>query len=117
MELYIKDITDPNFDPEQVQIDEEIAMLLTQIEVLLFTRKGEVLGSPEFGANLEDYVYSFMYNDDMLKSIVEDQLVEYVPLARKYNTQVLVEFAQETDRNIMFLDIIVDSKYRIEVSI
>lgn len=117
MELYIKDITDPNFDPQQVQSDEEISMLLTQIEVLLFTRKGEVLGSPEFGANLEDYVYSFMYNDDMLKSIVENQIQEYVPLARKYNTQVTVEFAQETERNVMFLDIIIDSKYQIQVSI
>lgn len=117
MELYIKDITDPNFDPQQVQSDEEISMLLTQIEVLLFTRKGEVLGSPEFGANLEDYVYSFMYNDDMLKSIVENQIQEYVPLARKYNTQVTVEFAQENQRNVMFLDIIIDSKYQIQVSI
>lgn len=117
MELYIKDITDPNFDPQQVQSDEEISMLLTQIEVLLFTRKGEVLGSPEFGANLEDYVYSFMYNDDMLKGIVENQIQEYVPLARKYNTQVTVEFAQETERNVMFLDIIIDSKYQIQVSI
>lgn len=117
MELYIKDINDVNFDPQQSQIDEEISMLLTQIEVLLFTKKGEVLGDPDFGANLDDYVYSFMYNNDMLKSVVDEQLRIYVPLARKYNTQVSVEFAQETERNIMYLDILIDSKYRIEVSI
>jgi hypothetical protein len=117
MELYIKDINDPNYDPQQIQSDEEISMLLTQIEVMLFTRKGEVLGDSDFGANLEDYVYSFMYNDQMIKSVIIEQLERYIPLSKKFDTQVSVEFAQETERNLVFVDIVVDNKYQISVSI
>lgn len=117
MELYIKNEDDPNFDPLDVQVDEDISMLLVQIETMLFTRKGEVMGEPEFGANLEDYVYSFMYNPEMIKRVVEDQMDRYVPLSKVYDTQVSVELLNETERNIMFLDITVDSRYKIGVSI
>ena len=117
MELYIKDTINPNYDPLQLQVDEEISMLLTQIEVMLFTRKGEVLGDTDFGANLEDYVYSFMYNESMLTTVITNQLSRYIPLAAKYNTVVSVNMMQETERNLMFIDIIIDNKYRIGVSV
>ena len=56
MEFYIKDIGDPHYDNTELQSSSEIAMLLTQIETLLFTRIGDVMGDPEFGANIDDYV-------------------------------------------------------------
>jgi hypothetical protein len=117
MEFYIKNIDDSQFDPDFLQTEEEIAMLLTQIETCLFTRKGEVLGDERFGANLEDYVYSFMYNDDMLKNVILEQFGDYIPLTYKYNTQVEVEFLGQTERNVVFVNITVDNRYKIEVYI
>lgn len=117
MEFYIKNIEDPGFDPNTIQLDEEIGMLLTQIEMCLFTKKGDVLGDTDFGANLEDYVYSFMYNDGMLKTVINDQFNRYIPLARKYNTRVDVEFLSQTERNVVFVDITIDNRYKIEVYI
>lgn len=117
MEFYIKNIEDPGFDQNSIQIDEELNMLTTQIEMCLFTRKGEVLGDAEFGANLEDYVYSLQYNDSMLKNVIEDQFNRYIPLAKKYNTRVSVDFLSREAVNVAFVDITIDDKYRLEVYI
>jgi len=117
MELYIKAIGDPNFDPDQLQVDEDIALILTQIENLLFTVKGDVMGEPEFGLNLEDYVYSFMYNDTMLQGVVKEAISRWIPLSAKIPVNVTVEFASFTDKNVVFIDIIVDYRYGITISI
>ena len=113
MELYIKAIGDPNFDADQLQTDEDIQLLLTQIETLIFTNKGEVMGNPEFGLNIEDYVYSFRYNDTMLQSMITSEISRYVPLSYKYPVNVNVEFTSETERNMVFIDITIDNRYGI----
>ena len=41
MELYIKYLSDPNYDETQVQTNDEIEMLITQIQTVLFTNTGE----------------------------------------------------------------------------
>jgi len=117
MEFYVKDIGEPNYSPDKLQQDAELSMLLTQIETLLFTRKGEVLSDPDFGANLEDYVYEFRYNDYMIKRSIQNQLNLYVPLARKYPIDIQVDYAEETDRHAMFLDITIDSRMQMGVYI
>ena len=58
MDFYIKYIGDPNYNATQLQNNGEIEQLITQIETTLFTNKTDVLGSPDFGCNLEDLVYS-----------------------------------------------------------
>jgi phage baseplate assembly protein W len=113
MELYIKTIGDPNFDADQIQTDEDIQLLLTQIETLIFTNKGEVMGNPDFGLNIEDYVYSFRYNDTMLQSMIQEGISRYVPLSYKYPVSVNVEFTPATEKNMVFIDITIDGRYGI----
>lgn len=117
MEFYIKDITDPGFNRDKLQQDDDISMLLTQIETILFTRKGSVLSNPDFGANLEDYVYELRYNDFLIKKAIEEQIDNYVPLAKRYSVDVNVDFTNEVDRHVVFLDITVDSRFQLGVYI
>ena len=117
MEFYIRDIGDPHYDSTEIQTSSEISMLLTQLETLLFTRRGDVMGDPEFGANLDDYVYALRYNETMLKGVIEKQIAYYIPLAAKYNTQVEVTFTDQDTRHLLFVDIIIDSKYQLALFI
>ena len=106
MELYIKTNGDPNYDPTKLQSDSRIATLLAQLDVILFTRKGEVLGKPGLGCNLEDLVYTLSYNDSQIKNEIEQQLALYVPLAGMMNVTVDVEFdTSSNDRDAIFINI------------
>ena len=109
MELYIKTNGDPNYDPTKLQSDSRIATLLAQLDVILFTRKGEVLGKPGLGCNLEDLVYTLSYNDSQIKNEIQEQLALYVPLAGMMNVTVDVEFdTSSNDRDAIFININID---------
>jgi hypothetical protein len=113
MEFYIKKYGDPKFDISQMEVDDEIAEILIQLETLLFTTKGSVLGDPDFGLNLDDYVYSFRYNDNMLVKLIREDINKFIPLSKKYNVDVTVDFTEEVDRHIVFISLVVDAKYQI----
>lgn len=117
MEFYVKTLGDPGFSSDKLQQDDELSMLLTQIETILFTRRGSVLGNPDFGANLEDYVYELQYNEYLIKRAINEQLNKYVPLSKKYPVSIEVDFTEELNRHVMFLDIRVDSKFQLGVYI
>ncbi len=117
MEFYIKYIGDPNYETGRVQTNGEIEQLLTQIETILFTNRSEVLGSPDFGCNLEDLVYSLSYSESQIKETIDSQLSSYCPLAGKYNVSSKVRFFKGEVRDIAYIDITVDSKYLVQINI
>jgi phage baseplate assembly protein W len=117
MEFYIKHIGDPNYQTKRVQSTGEIEQLLTQIETTLFTRKRDVLGEPNFGCNLEDLVYGLNQSEFQIRNEIESQLMNYVPLAQKYSTEVDVKFFKGEVRDICYVDITVNNEYIIQVNL
>jgi len=117
MELYIRTLDDPNFDPKKLQSQTEIAQLLTQIETILFTSRGDVLGDPSFGANLEDLLYEFNLNEETIQASIERQLAHYCPLAQKYNTQVVAKFWKEGLTVIATVDVVINNQYAVRAVI
>jgi hypothetical protein len=117
MDFYIKYIGDPNYQANVIQNVDEIQQLLTQIETVLFTRKRDVLGNPDFGCNLEDLVYSLNQNEWQIRNEIENQLSNYVPLAQKYSTDVDVSFYKGEVRDICYVDITVNNEYQIQVNL
>lgn len=117
MEFYIRAYGDPNFDPSKIHSESELAMALTQIETILFTNRGEVMGDSYFGANLEDLVYSLNYNEGQIIGVINEQLDLYSPLAKKLGASVSVSFFKGTTRDIAQIDIVLDSKYQVGVYI
>ena len=117
MELYISTIEDPGFRPNKVDIEDEILQLITQIETLLFTNKGEVLNDMNFGVDLEGMIYSFHWNEYQIRGEVARQIERYIPLADEYNIEVDVEFSRGQIRDIAQLNITIDTQYMIGVKI
>lgn len=117
MELYIRALDDPNFDPKKLQSQTEIAQLLTQIETILFTTKGDVLGQPNFGANLEDLLFEFNLNEETIQASIERQLATYCQLAQKYKTEVVVKFFKDGDVVIATVDVVINNQYAVRAVI
>jgi hypothetical protein len=107
-ELYMRDPTDPNYKSGILEISDEVEMLIVQIKMILYTRPGEVLGAPDFGVALEDQLFVFNVNEYALRSMLQDQVMKFVPLSEKYQVKFNISFAQGTVRDICLIDVLIN---------
>ena len=52
-EIYFRDQNDPKYRADQVEVTDDLEATIQQIMMTIFTKKGEVLGEPNFGLNLD----------------------------------------------------------------
>lgn len=97
-----------NVVQDVLEIKDEISLLLTQIEMCLFTDKNEVIGQNNFGMNLQDSIFTFQLNESDLQERILKEIYTYCPLAYNYNVDVVVNFTKNEVRDICLLDIIVN---------
>lgn len=116
MELYIKTIGDPNHEPTKVHMVDGINQLMTQLETILFTNKGEVLGDPDFGCSLNDMLYVLNANEFAIKSEIDKQISRYCPLASNYDVNVEISFIRGEVRDEAFIDITIDNTFVVSVA-
>jgi len=116
MELYIKTLGDPNFNPREPHIKNEVNQLIAQIETILFTNKGEVLGDVDFGCSLNDMIYELNANEFAIKNEIDKQISTYCPLATKYKVDAKVSFVRGQVRDEAYIDITIDSQYMVTVA-
>lgn len=107
-DFYLRDPSDPNFRQGVLEINDELEMLLNQIKMILFTNKGEVLGDPDFGINLEEQLFTFNVNEFSLKNMLRDQLLKFCTLSDKYRVDFDIKFARGTVRDICLIDIVIN---------
>lgn len=116
MELYIKTVGDPNYRSTELQTNDEVQKLITQIETILFTNKGEVLGDVEFGCSLNDLLYSLNANEFTIKNEITRQISKYCPLAGKYGVEVDIAFVRGEVRDEAYIDITIDNTFVVSVA-
>jgi hypothetical protein len=87
-DFYIRPEADPAFRPDQLEVYDELESALQQIKMTLFTKKGEVLGEPDFGLEVEKYLFEFTIDPFALTKEAGGQINKYVGEARKRNITV-----------------------------
>jgi phage baseplate assembly protein W len=109
-EIYCRNVNDPGFLPGIIETDSALEAILTKIRMIIFTKKGEVLGEPNFGLNLEDQLFEFSFNETQIKKDFYAQLANYVPDTRNIPVDIKVKFEEGTVRDIAYIDIYLNSK-------
>ena len=66
-EIYSRDIDAPKYNDDVIEVTDQLQQLILKIENCLFTRQGDVLGSPNMGCNLDDLVFSLVLNEPVNK--------------------------------------------------
>lgn len=107
-DIYIKVEGDPRFEEDKIENADILEQYLQQIELLLFTRKGEVLGEPRLGADIEDLIYGLNLSEAPIKTAIMDQITRFCMLHTVFKTDVEVKFYKGTERDIGVIDIIVN---------
>ncbi|MCK9574576.1 MAG: hypothetical protein WC979_01580 [Candidatus Pacearchaeota archaeon] len=104
-EIYCKTANDPTIQPELLEHGDLYEAVLSKIRMILFTRKGDVLGEPDFGTSIEDYVFETKVSAEDLKKMVLQQITTYVPESEFFNVEVVISFKQGVTNDICYIDV------------
>ena len=75
-EIYNKDPDDPNYKADQIEVTDPLEACIGKIKMLIFTRKGEVLGDSSFGLDLESLVYELNLSEESIKKEIQEKFKE-----------------------------------------
>jgi len=106
-DFYILYKDHPRYVPKELIEDEVVNVIIQKYEMILFTNKGEVMGDPEFGANLLELLYQTKVSESYVISTIDEQIAKYVPELANSNYTLYVVYVQdaETYQYIMFVNL------------
>jgi len=78
-DIYIKSSKDPLFNSSIVENNTTIDVILTKIQMILFTNKGEVISDPDFGADIPTFLWKTRFPASTIKADIEEQFSKYIP--------------------------------------
>ncbi len=96
---------DPKYRADQVEITDDLEATLQGIRMTLFTNRGEVLGDPDFGVSLNNYLFEFSVDPFSVAREAADQINRYVGETRKRKIEVKpsIYADQVSNRDILVL--------------
>jgi phage baseplate assembly protein W len=108
-DIYSRSLNENKFDPNIIEVTDELSQLILKIENVLFSRKGEVLGVPDFGCNLDDLIFSLVLNESVIQQKINSQIVAYcLPDDTRFSIDTRVSFFQIEGRNGALVDIFIN---------
>jgi hypothetical protein len=107
-EIYCRNLSDPQFNSQQLETTNAIEALLTKLRMIMFTNRGEILGQPDLGLDLEYHLFELNFNSFQLQQNFLGQIAKYVPEGSFYRIDIEVNFVPGTVRDIAYIDIYID---------
>jgi hypothetical protein len=107
-EIYILNQFDVGYEPNKIDESDSVRALIQKIKMIMFTRKGEILGDPMFGISLEDLLFEVGVSSNDLKRAFDQQIGTYIPEAGQFDLRLEVNFVPGTVRDVAFIDIYVN---------
>lgn len=93
-----------------MEITGELDEIIQQVDMILFTNKGDVLCMPEFGCNLGRYLFDTTFNESHIKHIIMEQIRNFIYLDGSYNVDVDVQFVKWDFNVAMIVDLNINNK-------
>ena len=96
----------PFYTPVDLIEDDIIKVIIQKYQLIVFTIKGEVLGQPELGANLDELLFETNVSESAVKEVILDQLAMFCKEIYSTNFDVNVVFVQDPEnyQDMMFIN-------------
>lgn len=112
-DIYIRYYKHPKYNSTHVIEDKILEVIIQKIEMLLFTNKGEILGDPNFGCNIEYYLWQTKVPATMIKKVINEQIIKYIPELIDMEYAINLELYEGTVRDILYINIVIkDNTYK-----
>lgn len=97
----------PKYISSRVVEDRIMEVILQKLEMILFTKKGDIIGQPDLGCNIEYYLWSTTVPSDKIKKIIQEQIIDYIPELLNMTYSVETDLYQGTIRDILYINIVI----------
>lgn len=110
IDLYFKMDTYPYYDADEIELNDRVEMLLQEVEMILTTPKGSVLGDPDFGVSLDSYIWTTSKGSSHIKQDVDFQINKYISndTMNGIDLDMDVNFIKGEVWDTLYLDILID---------
>lgn len=115
-DIYTRANTAKDFDGTKVETSDELTVLIQQIENILTTSQGRVLGQPEFGSSLHRYLFSVGVDERFIENHIAQQIFNFTN-NQNYTIQPKVQFATDGVSDTILVDIYIDGTKQISINI
>lgn len=116
-EIYLKDEEDSTFKRNKLEEISDKEILLNKIKMILFTNKGDVLGEPNLGMDLESYLFEKNVPTSFIEDKFYDQLNYYVRDNSEYTITIQVALVDLTVEKMLNITIKLNDKTEINAII
>lgn len=105
-DFYMRSEGDPKYKRGILQVSDDTEEAISQIKMTLLTDKGEVLGEPEFGLEVNKYLFDFETDPFGLSNEANLQIEKYVASSKIKNIEVSPsKFTDDRDRDVFVLEV------------
>lgn len=105
--IYFKDITDVNYNSNRIEEIDPIEELISQIKMILYTNKGDVLGKPELGLDLERLLFEYNIDSGWIERDLYNQIQSFVSNEEGYPIEIQVDVITDNNQRMLRIDIII----------
>lgn len=116
VDFYNKFEGHPKYRSSVLIEDEKIGVIIQKIEMLVFSNKGDLWGEPDFGLDLERYLYETRVSASFVERQIRNGISDYVTELNDIGYDLTVSFMQNGERHedIMLIDFVID-KYELNL--
>ena len=110
-EIYTREESDEKYDASTLEYTDHVETIIQKIKMILGTSKMDVLGEPEMGIGIEDYIFKKSFSAEEIKKKIKNQLDLYIDEYPNYNIDVDVKFGkQTTGQDYALIDIYINKQ-------
>lgn len=95
VDFYIKGQNEPKFTSDKMVEDDIIDVIIQKYKLVIFTNKGELLGDPNFGADLVLLLNETRVSEVYVENEIVEQINKYIPEINNMNYSINIVFTQD----------------------
>jgi hypothetical protein len=110
VDIYFKSSEFPYYDETEIEISESNEMFIQALDMLFATPKTHVLGDPNFGIDLEQYIWSMTKSASSIKQEIINQINDHIDytLLDLVNYDIEVNYLKGEVWDTVVIDVIID---------
>jgi hypothetical protein len=107
-EIYFRDASDSQYQNTSLEATSEREIILNKVRMILLSSKGEILGAPELGMDLETYLFDKILPADLIKNKFYAQVAQFIPESSEHSISLEIGNEVEDYHNIAVLKVKID---------